>query len=111
MYNNNPFYGFNQPNQPNPYQVIRVNGENGAKAYNNMPPNSSVLLLDETCPRVFLKQTDGASYPSIVAYKLEPWVDEKPVDYSELANRISKLEEIVNAKSNTAKTKPKSDTE
>ena len=40
-------------------QIIRVNGENGARAY-NMAPNSSVLLLDENMPIVWLAQTDGA---------------------------------------------------
>lgn len=31
------------------YEVIRVNGENGARAL-QMMPNSSVLLLDDTAP-------------------------------------------------------------
>lgn len=30
-------------------EVVRVNGRNGANAY-QMAPNSSILLLDETAP-------------------------------------------------------------
>ena len=52
-------------------EVIRVHGEEGAKAY-QMPPNSSVLLLDETAPIVWLKTTDGASYPTITGYNITP---------------------------------------
>ena len=41
---------------PTPYginrqEVVRVNGKNGAEAY-QMAPNSSILLLDETAPIV-----------------------------------------------------------
>lgn len=120
MYNPNQFY-YGQQNQINPYgqynnqvqtqnQVIKVHGEDGAKAY-AMQPNSSVLLLDETTARLFLKQTDGAGYPSISSYKLEPWVDEPSIDYTSLNDRITKLEEIINVKSNTTKTKPKNESE
>lgn len=83
--NNVPFNTFPQtyPNQfnqtTNPYmnnnfmkqEVVRVNGENGAKAY-QLPPNSSILLLDESAPIVWLKVTDGASYPTITGYKITP---------------------------------------
>ena len=40
-------------------EVVRVNGEGGANAYQLMP-NSSALLLDETAPIVWLVTTDGA---------------------------------------------------
>ena len=42
-------------------QVTRVNGRNGADAF-RMAPNSSILLMDENDPIVWLKQTDGAGY-------------------------------------------------
>lgn len=103
MYNPYQPYGNNQ-------QIIKVNGINGAQAY-QLLPNSSALLLDETAPRLFLAQTDGAGYKSISAYKLEPYVEEKQPDLSELSDRITKLEEIVNAKSNTSSTKRKQATE
>lgn len=100
------------PYQPylNNQQIIRVNGEAGAKAY-QMMPNSSTLLLDESAPRLFLAQTDGAGYKSISAYKLEPYIEESPVDVASLSERLTKLEEIVNAKSNTSNTKRKQNPE
>ena len=69
----NPFlnpYGFQPQYQTMPQsmpvqQVVRVSGENGARSY-QMGANSSVLLLDETEPIVWLKTTDGASYAIII---------------------------------------------
>ncbi|MCQ2053389.1 MAG: hypothetical protein MJZ03_05600 [archaeon] len=84
----------------NPYMpaskqdIIKVNGENGAKAY-QMAPNSSALLLDETQPVIWLKQTDGAGYPSLNAYSITPYAPEVPVNTSELERRISRLEGII----------------
>ena len=40
------------------YEVIQVNGENGARAF-AMAPNSSALLMDATAPIVWLCTTDG----------------------------------------------------
>lgn len=57
----NPF----QQNYDNMYsyntvpQVVKVNGYNGANAY-QLPPNASALLLDETQPIVWLVKSDGA---------------------------------------------------
>lgn len=79
----NPYlYNINQPYVPQPIymnnangssvqQVIRVHGEEGAKAY-GLAPNSSILLLDETQPVVWLKMTDGAGYPTITPYDIKP---------------------------------------
>ena len=58
-------YGFMQPYQNQPVQpvqqpmqqVVRVNGENGAKAY-QMGANSSALLLDESGLLVWLVTAD-----------------------------------------------------
>ena len=99
----NPYYQNNQ-------QIVKVNGINGANAYQLMP-NSSILLLDETAPRLFLAQTDGAGYKTISAYKLEPYVEEKQPELSEIVDRITKLEETVNAKSNTSNAKRKQSAE
>lgn len=79
-------------------EIIRVNGRNGAEAF-AMPPNSSILLLDESAPVVWLKMTDGAGYPTITAYNISPAKAEAP-NFESLENRIARLEEIVNAKSN-----------
>lgn len=82
-------------------EVVRVNGRNGAEAY-QMAPNSSVLLLDETAPIIWLKTTDGASYPTITGYKITP-IEIKNVDndlFEQLSNRITRLEELMYGESN-----------
>lgn len=60
-----------QPPYQQSFQITKVNGENGAKAF-QMPPNSSIILLDESSPKVYIKETDGASYPKLSVYKLVP---------------------------------------
>lgn len=42
------------------YEIIRVNGENGAQAL-QMSPNSEAIVLDDTAPMVWLCQTDGVA--------------------------------------------------
>lgn len=89
-------------------QVIRVNGENGARAY-QMNPNSSAILLDESAPLIWFKQTDGAGYPTITPYKIEPYVPEPEPDIKSLLERIQKLEERFDeGKSNSASNANKS---
>ena len=101
----NPFlnpYGYMQQYQqlPNqqvamPQQVVKVNGENGAKAY-QMGANSSALLLDESGTMVWLVTSDGAGYKSVSAYDIMPHKTVPAPDYGTLETRIQKLEEIVN---------------
>lgn len=120
MYNNGIFQ---YPNQY-PYggttiqqkqEVVRVNGKNGAEAY-QMPSNSSILLLDETAPIIWLKMTDGAGYPTLTPYKIEPYIEEKTNINNvlkTLEKRILKLEEAVsnnNGKSNTSNARRKAST-
>jgi hypothetical protein len=107
-------YGNYQPYQmpmfQNPYQsrldamqqpmaqrceITRVNGRNGAEAY-QLPPNSSNLLLDETAPIVWLVQTDGAGYKSLTPYTISPYQAAPPVDVQSLEERVKKLEELIN---------------
>ncbi len=119
-------YGNYQPYQmpvfQNPYQsrldamqqpmaqrceITRVNGRNGAEAY-QLPPNSSILLLDETAPIVWLVQTDGAGYKSLTPYTISPYQAAPPVDVQSLEERVKKLEELINESySANARTKPK----
>lgn len=85
-------------------QIVRVNGRNGAEAF-QMAPNSSILLLDSNSPIIWLKMTDGAGYPTITPYNITPMKDTKEINCnsSEIAileDRVTKLEGIVNAKSN-----------
>ncbi len=63
-----PFY--NQPYQPQiqniqqePQNLIRVNGIEGARAY-NMPANSTVALFDGNEDIMYIKSTDGAGFAS-----------------------------------------------
>lgn len=99
---NSQFSGIYNPYVPQPkVDIVRVNGENGAKAY-QMPPNSNTLLLDESAPIVWLVQTDGAGYKTITPYTITPFKPEPPVDVKSLENRIKKLEEMVNVKSDAS---------
>jgi hypothetical protein len=93
-------------------EVTKVNGRNGADAY-QLAANSSALLLDTSAPIVWLVQTDGAGYKTLIAYDITPHEEEVPKDnFKVLEERISKLEETVNAKSNTTSAKQrKSDAE
>lgn len=77
-------------------QIIKVNGENGARAY-QMMPNSSALLLDETAPLVWLKETDAVGYPSLSAFKIEPYTPEPKPDLKQLMERLISLEERLNS--------------
>ena len=44
--------------------LIRVNGVDGAKAY-QMPANSTVALFDANEDIMYIKTTDGAGFPSL----------------------------------------------
>lgn len=57
---------FPQLNQINNSQqnLIRVNGIDGAKAY-QMPPNSTVALFDGNEDVMYIKSTDGAGFGNI----------------------------------------------
>lgn len=83
----------------NPYmtpkqEVPMVNGLGGAEAY-NLAPNSSILLMDKIQAIVYLKVTDSAGYPSVTAYDITPHKSETQT----LEERIMRLEEMLNAKS------------
>ena len=90
-------------------RVPEVTGRAGAEAY-QLSADSSVLLLDNTAPIVWLVKTDGAGYKSLMPYDIKPHEEEKPIDhYKALEERITKLEEAVNGKSNTSNAKRKPD--
>lgn len=117
----NPFfnpYGFMQPQiaqqvQPQ-MQIVKVSGENGAKAF-SMGANSSALLLDESGLMVWLCTTDGGGYKTVSAYDITPHQNAPAPDYGSLENRIQnvekRLEELtnVNARNTSANRKGKSD--
>ena len=99
QFSQNPSYNqLQQNNMVGKQEVVRVNGKNGAEAF-QLPPNSSILLLDETAPIVWLKITDGAGYPTITPYDINPHqtetIQQTEIDIKPLEQRISKLQEIV----------------
>ena len=105
MYQQNPFNPYqmnpayanqisNNLRTVNTYQIIKVNGRGGADAF-QMPPNSQTLLLDETQPILWLKQTDGAGYPTVTAYDIKPHEEVPVPDMKSLEERIAKIEEAM----------------
>ena len=65
--------------QPQGFQIPYVNDKKSAEAY-QMPVNSSVILMDATMPRFYLKQTDASGTVTIKAYDFKE-VEEKPIEY------------------------------
>lgn len=89
-------------------EVIKVNGRGGVDAF-QMQPNESCLLLDATAPIVWLVQSDGAGYKTVTPYDITIHEEKPQVDvYKTLEDRITKLEETVNAKPDTSNAKRKS---
>ena len=76
-------------------EVVKVNGEGGARAY-PLGPNSSALLLDESGALVWLITTDGAGYKSVAPFDISPHQAAAAPDYTSLEARITKLEEMIN---------------
>ena len=76
----NPF-----PQQPiiQPTQVVRVNGENGARSY-TIGANSSALLLDESGLMVWLVTSDGAGYKTVTPYDITPHQVQPAPDFGSL---------------------------
>lgn len=113
MYNpQNPYYQqpFNMgqpqyPQTPRKTEIIHVNGQNGAQAF-QMMPNSQALLLDDTAPLIWLAQTDGAGYKTVTPYTIAPYQPEPEIDVKSLDERLRKLEEVMNnAKSSVTSSK------
>ena len=86
------------------YEVIQVNGENGARAFATAP-NSSALLMDATAPIVWLCTTDGAGYLTASPFSIAPYQPEKPVDVKTLEERIERLEAKLSEQSDAAPVK------
>ena len=100
----NPYFNPYQVPVVQPAQVVRVNGENGAKAY-NLGANSSALLLDESGLMVWLVTSDGAGYKTVSAYDITPHQATPAPDFGSLENRIKRLEEIVNGTADSSTTR------
>ena len=79
------------------YEIIKVNGEESAKNF-RMAANSTALLLDENEPIVWFVQTDGAGYCVATPYDITPHQKAPQIDINQLAQRVSQLEETINAR-------------
>ena len=91
------------PYIPQRYEIIKVNGQNGAAAF-QMAPNSQVLLLDETAPVVWLKTTDGAGYPTLTPYDITPAQTQEQKEagrFDAIEKRLTELEAMIRDKSDT----------
>ena len=88
-----------QPQQ----EVVKVNGENGARAY-PMGANSSALLLDSSGLLVWLVTSDGAGYKTVSAYDITPHQEAPAPDYSTLDQRITRLEGLIHESTNNSST-------
>lgn len=87
-------------------EIPQVSGEDGARAY-QLPPNSSILLMDNSAPIVWCKVTDGGGFPTIKGFDLAPHQDAGASSVSNLESRVARLEEVIAsaAKSNNADVK------
>ena len=99
----NPYF-----QQPVPSQVIKVNGENGARSY-QMGANSSALLLDESGLIVWLCTTDGAGYKTVAAYDITLHQVTPAQDFTSLESRIKRLEDMMNATADSSATRKSDD--
>lgn len=91
----NPYLGVAQPYRQAPRQeVVKVNGENGARAF-PLGANSSALLLDESGTLVWLVTSDGAGYKTVAPFDISPHESAPAPDFGSLEARITKLEEMV----------------
>ena len=88
-----------QMQQPQRYDIIQVNGRNGAEAF-RMAPNSRCLLLDEKDPIVWLVTSDGAGYQTATPYSITPY--QQPNPQGDLMDRLNRLEAVVYGQSNPA---------
>lgn len=68
-----------------------VNGRSSAEQY-FMYPNSRTILLDSTCDRFYLKETDASGFSKITAYDFKE-VKEDPKDNEYVTK--AELEELM----------------
>lgn len=98
----NPYLGTARPFQQAPRQeVVKVSGENGARAF-PLGANSSALLLDESGVIVWLITTDGAGYKTVAPFDISPHQTAPAPDFNTLEERITKLEEAMSRADYTA---------
>lgn len=77
---NYPNYAGQQSNN----QIIFVQGETGAKAY-QIPINSTVLLMSSEANEFFIKSTDQAGFPTIKKYRFTEVTQTKTTEQEQQA--------------------------
>lgn len=92
---NNNFFGGMTYSRPAPhYEIVKVNGEAGAKAF-QMSANSSLFLADATNPNlIWLVQTDGAGYLTATPLDVNLHQEQPQPSISSLEERIKHLEDM-----------------
>ena len=112
MYPMNPLGGYNPylaqtvqnqfvpvvPQQGPRMEIQRVNGRESALSF-AIGPNSSVILVDNLEPKIWIVTTDSSGYKAINGFKIIP--DEEPQTATDdpikaLSERIDKLEKRMN---------------
>ena len=93
LYGNNMWGNYqSRPSMLPRLEVIKVNGEAGARAF-NMAPNSSQFLADTTnANRIWLAQTDGGGYLTVTPLDVAIPQPVSPPDFSSFEERINNLE-------------------
>ena len=88
-----------QPRQ----EVVKVNGENGARAF-PLGANSSAMLLDTSGTLVWLVTSDGAGYKTVTPFDITPHQEAPAPDFGSLEARITRLEEKINGNTGNPET-------
>ena len=92
--NNNNSFNYGRPNFLPHYEIVKVNGEAGARAF-QMGPNSNMFLADTTNPNIiWLVQTDGAGYLTSTPLDVSIHQTEQQTIYSSLEERVKHLEDM-----------------
>ena len=83
-------------------EIDKVNGEESAKAF-PIGPNSSVILMDQNDPLIWVVVTDASGYKTVKPFTISPYTPEQPVSTNDLKEqltdiscRLNKLEERIN---------------
>lgn len=92
--NDNNYYNRGYFGQLPRYELVKVNGEAGAKAF-RMGPNSNTILADASNPNLlWLVQTDGAGYLTATPLDVQIHQDKPQPSIFDLDERIKRLEEM-----------------
>lgn len=75
-------------------QVVTVSGPDSLGQI-QMGPNSSMLVMDQTAPVVYLCQSDGVGKVTATAYDISPHKDAAKIQQENMDARIAALEAAV----------------